>query len=161
MENTSFTPRNPTEIRELNWGFRPVRLTEDRARDGESWGKSASPTRRFASERRELSPNGSQSGYSARVGVKGSPIPGLRRQRQGRQSHLLSCGSPSTGPPLCDTSRSVSVRALRVTPLVRDAGLVGIATLATWRSQSPLIEASRGGVLGGCITEKSLGPVFS
>ena len=46
---------------------------------------------------------------------------------KGRQSHLIPCGSsmvihqPSTGPPLCDTSRSVSVRALRVTPLVRDS----------------------------------------
>ena len=35
------------------------------------------------------------------------------RGKQRRQSHLIPCGF-STGPPLCDTSRSLSVRALRV-----------------------------------------------
>src|SRR6478672_6186098 len=60
--------------------------------------------------------------------------PGLRGQRRsdarlrGKQGAavppdplLVIYGQPSTGPPLCDTSRSVSVRALLVTPFARDA----------------------------------------
>ena len=85
---------------------------------------------------REFSPNGSH--LDVRPGrVKGSPIPDLRRQRrsgarlrgkQGRQSHLIPCGSsmaPSINPPRvhpCVTHHAPSnVRALRVTPLARDA----------------------------------------
>ena len=48
---------------------------------------------------------------SARVRVSSS---------QGQASAAVRA-IPSTGPPLCDTSRSVSVRALLVTPFARDA----------------------------------------
>src|SRR6476646_5467356 len=64
--------------------------------------REPSHTRRFASERGEFSPNGVAIWIFGSGRVKGSPIPDLRRQRrsgarlrgkQGRQSHLIPCGS--------------------------------------------------------------------
>jgi hypothetical protein len=94
----------PRHCRRQAAAFLAVKKSDRRVSPKKSLVKIGEPshTRRFASERGEFSSNGSLSGYSARVGVKGSPILGLRRQRrlgarlrgkQGRQSHLIPCGS--------------------------------------------------------------------
>jgi hypothetical protein len=111
-----------------------------------------SHARRFASERGEFSPNGSQSGYSARAvgrdhrslayAVSGGQALGSGASKGGSSTgRLWAIHQPSTGPPLCDTSRSISVRALLVMPPMRDSKLAG-------RVQSLLLLELLDGVFG-------------